>query len=131
MCVSEGSPTYQLKLPTAVVGVLDARVGPQGFDGRQVPQEVGRLQLPAGHLGRARVERHQAVAVLLVVRVTPGDVQLLPGVHQHTDACGRRWGVMRRSGLEKIKGGVSISTREEYEDTHVPVKNSVKHIRIT
>lgn len=82
-----GAATYQLKLPAAVVGVLDARVGPQGPDGGHVLQEDARLQLPARHLGGAGVERHQALPVLLVVFVSPGDVQLFPGVHQHAHTC--------------------------------------------
>jgi len=81
--------THQLKLPASVVGALDARVGPQGLDGGQVLHEDGALHLPAGPGGRARVERHQGVAVRLVVRVAPRDVQLLPRVHQHPDTCGR------------------------------------------
>lgn len=81
------SSTYQLKLPAAVVGVLNTRVLPQSRDGGQVLEEDGRLQLPAGHLSRPGVERHQAVPVLLVFRVTPRDVQLLTGVHQDTDTC--------------------------------------------
>lgn len=92
--------TYQLELPPAVVGVLDARVGPQGPDGGQVPQEDARLQLPARHLCGAGVERHHAVPVLLVVSVPPGDVQLLPGVHQHSHT----WEQVRRSGTGRHEG---------------------------
>ena len=76
--------THQLKLPATIVGVLYARVGPQSGDGRQVLLEDGRLQLPGGHLSRPGVKRHQAVPVPLVVLVTPRDVQLFPGIHQHT-----------------------------------------------
>lgn len=78
--------TYQLKLPATIVGVLYARVHPQSFNGGQVLQEDGGLQLPAGHLSRPGVERHQVVPMPLIVLVTPWDVQLFPGIHQHTYA---------------------------------------------
>lgn len=83
---SSTSSTYQLELTAAIIGVLDAHVGPQRLDGGQVVQEDWGLQLPTGHLGRAGVEGHQAVAVLLVGRVAPRDVQLFAGVNQHAGA---------------------------------------------
>ena len=86
MCACVYTFTYQLKLPATIVCILYTRVRPQIIDGIQVLHENGRLQLPAGHLGRPGVERHQAVPILLVVRVTPGNVQLLPRVYQHTYA---------------------------------------------
>lgn len=79
------SSPYQLELPATIVGVLYTRVLPQSFNEGQVLQEDRRLQLPAGHLRRPGVKRHQAVPVLLVGGVTPRDVQLFPGVHQHTN----------------------------------------------
>lgn len=76
--------TYQLKLVATIIGSLYTRVQPQSFDCRQVPQQDGRIQVPADHLSRPGVERHQLVPMLLVIRVTPRDVQLLTGVHEHT-----------------------------------------------
>lgn len=109
MCTS----TYQLKLSAAVEGVLYTRVRPQSSDGGQVLQEDGRLQLPVGHHGRPGVERHQAVSMLLVVRVAPWDVQLLPRVHQHTYTCtgsdkvsvseGPQWAMQQDRYRQKIK----------------------------
>lgn len=82
--LNQVSSTHQLELPAAIVGVLYARVHPQSCDGGQVLQEDRGLQLPAGHLRRPGVERHQLVPVLLIVLLTPWDVQLFPGIHQHT-----------------------------------------------
>lgn len=84
VCVCVHALTHQLKLPAPIVGVLYARVCPQGLNGGQVLQENRCLKLPTGHLGWAGVERHQVVAVRLVVFITPRNVQLLTGVHQHT-----------------------------------------------
>lgn len=83
----QSGKTHQLELPPTIVGVLDALVGPQGPDGRQVVLEDLLLHhaVALGH-DRARVERHHGVAVLLVGRFAPRDVELLSSVHQHSNA---------------------------------------------
>lgn len=81
--------THQLELPAPIVSVLDALVGPQGPDGWQVVLEDFGLHhaVTVGH-GGSGVERHHGLPVLLVGRVAPRDVKLLPRVHQHPDTCG-------------------------------------------
>lgn len=74
--------THQLELAAASVGCLDARVAPEGTQGGHVQLEGARLHGNA----RLALKRHHEHAVLLVLRVLPGDAQLVPRVHQHPHA---------------------------------------------
>lgn len=76
---------YQLKLSSSVIGILNTSVLPQGTDGGQVVQKDFGLHHPFGHQGRASVEGHHCLPMNLILRVSPRDVQLLTGIHQHPD----------------------------------------------
>lgn len=75
--------SYQLEFPAPIVGILDAAVLPQGPDGRKVLQEHSRLHHPLGSHGGAGIECHQLVPVELVFVISPGNMKLLSGIHQH------------------------------------------------
>lgn len=79
--------THKLELSPTVVGVLDALIGPEGSDGRQVVLEDLLLHhaVALSHDG-PRIERHHCVAMLLIGRFAPWDVELLSSVHQHSNA---------------------------------------------
>lgn len=78
--------THQLELSSTVIGVLDALVGPQGSDGRQVVLEnfMFHHAMTVGHR-RPSVKRHHGVSVLLVGRFAPWDVEFLSSIHQHSN----------------------------------------------
>lgn len=80
------SVTHQLELSPTVIGILDALVGPQGSNGRQVVLEnlVFHHAMTLGHR-RSCVERHHGVAMLLVGRFAPRDVELFSSIHQHSN----------------------------------------------
>lgn len=74
--------SYQLELAAAVVGMLDAAVGPERAHCGQIPLEDFGFHHA---LGGARVEAHQRLAVCLIRRLAPRDAQLFPRVHQNTN----------------------------------------------
>lgn len=96
-------PTYQLEFPATVVGILDARVGPQGTDGGQVLHEDLGVHQALGHHGGARVERHHGVAVRLIGCLSPGDVELLAGVHQHPYTCEQEEGLEEERKNRRVR----------------------------
>lgn len=74
--------THQLEFAPAPVGLLDARVTPECLEGRYIQLEsTGLHRHPCLVL-----ERHNKHAMLLIFRVLPGYLELVPGIHQHPHA---------------------------------------------
>lgn len=121
-------PTHQLELPAAIIRVLDAFIGPQRPDRRQVVLKHFGLHhaMPMGH-GRSGIKSHHGLSVLLVGQVAPRDVQLLPRIHQHSNTCKDGGEECGGNVLEKglVSEGLMVlhGCRDRTPISHVPLRN--------